>query len=152
MSDNITLASNGKIYGMTGASRLSTAADENRAVIYSPDTTAFTFQVEHTFDSLVRTTNSELTEYNGKLYGSTNFLGAINQGNLFSYDMTTQAFTIKFSFDYEQDGGGFTAGWTLYNDKLYSTSRTGGANGYGTLVAWKMVILLEAHLYFGNWY
>ena len=138
MSDNIILASNGKIYGMTKASRLSTAAGENRAVIYSLDTTTFTFQVEHTFDSLVRTTNTELTEYNGKLYGSTNFLGANNQGHLFSYDMTTQAYTIEYSFDYDQDGGGFSAGWTLYNDKLFSTSRTGGANGYGTLVAFDL--------------
>ena len=134
MNDNIILASNGKIYGMTDASALGVGTGTNRSVIYSLDTINFTFQVEHVFDSLVRTTNSQLTEYNDKLYGSTNFLGANNQGHLFSYDMTTQAYTVEYSFDYDQDGGGFSAGWTIYNDKLYSTSRTGGANGYGTLV------------------
>lgn len=134
MKDNIILASNGKIYGMTDASDLGTGADENKAVIYSLDTTNFTFQVEHIFESEVKTTNNGLTEYNGKLYGSTNFLGANNQGHLFSFDMTTKAYTIEHSFDSDQDGGGFSAGWTFYNDKLYSTSRTGGTHGYGTLV------------------
>ena len=138
MNDNIILASNGKIYGMTDASNLGTGAGENKAVIYSLDTTNFTFQVEHIFDHEVRTTNSGLTEYNGKLYGSTNFLGANNQGHLFSYDMTTSAYNIEHSFDRVQDGGGFSAGWTLYNDKLYSTSRTGGTNGYGTLVSFDL--------------
>ena len=52
--------------------------------------------------------------------------------------MTTQAYTIEYSFDYDQAGGGFSAGWTLYNNKLYSTSRTGGTNGYGTLVSFDL--------------
>ena len=138
MTDNIMLASNGRIYGMTDASVLGTGAGENRAVIYSLDTTTFTFQVEHIFESDVRTTNSILTEYNGKLYGSTNFLGSNNHGHLFSYDMTTNVYSIEYSFDRDQDGGGFSAGWTLYNDKLYSTSRTGGMNGYGTLVVFDL--------------
>ena len=138
MNHNIVLASNGKIYGTTEAGTQGTQPGENRSVIYSLNTTNFEFIVEHQFDSLVRTTNSRLTEYNGKLYGSTNFLGTNNQGHLFSYDMTTGTYTVEHSFSYAQDGGGFSAGWTLYNDKLYSTSRTGGQNGYGTLVEYNL--------------
>ena len=134
MNHNITLGSNGRLYGTTGASAQGTAAGENRCVIYSVDTLTFTFQVEHVFDSLVRTANGKLTEYNGKLYGSTNFLGSNNHGHLFSYDMTSNTYNVEYSFDRDQDGAGFSAGWTLYNDKLYSTSRTAGMNGYGTLV------------------
>lgn len=138
MTDNIILSSNGKIYGMTDASNRGTAAGEGRSIIYSLDTATFALQVEHVFDSLVRTTNSALTEYKGKLYGSTNFLGANNEGHLFSYDMSSGAYSIEHSFDKDQDGGGFSAGWTLLNDTLYSTSRTGGAKGYGTLVAFDL--------------
>ena len=138
MNHNLILGSNGRIYGTTDASQQGSGPSENRCVIYSVDTNTFTFQVEHVFDGLVRTTNSGLTEYNGRLYGSTNFLGANNQGHLFSYDMTTNAYTIEHSFDRDQDGAGFSAGWTLYNDKLYTTSRTGGANGYGTLVEYDL--------------
>jgi hypothetical protein len=134
MGGNIVLGSNGRIYGMTGARSVGTNPGENRCMIYSLDTNTFVLQVEHVFDSLVRTTNTELTEYNGKLYGSTNFLGANNEGHLFSYDISSGTYTVEYSFDAAQDGGGFSAGWTLYNDKLYSTSVTGGSSGYGTLV------------------
>ena len=136
MDHNPLFASNGKIYGVTTASTAGTLTGENRAVIYSIDTTNFTFHVEHVFDSLIRTTNGRLTEYNGKLYGSTNFLGANNEGFLFSYDLANGTFTNEHSFSRATDGGGFNAGWTVYNGKLYSTSRTAGQNGYGTLVSY----------------
>lgn len=61
-------------------------------------------------------------------------MGDNNQGYLFSYELSSGTFTIEHSFNSAVDGSGFSAGWTLYNNKLYSTSRTGGQNGYGTLV------------------
>jgi len=70
MDHNPLFASNGKIYGVTTASISGTQSGENRAVIYSIDTTNFAFNVEYVLDSLIRTTNGRLTEYNGKLYGS----------------------------------------------------------------------------------
>ncbi|UTW65740.1 T9SS type A sorting domain-containing protein [bacterium SCSIO 12643] len=134
MNHNLVLGSNGKIYGMTQPSTLGSSPGDNVGVIYSLDTTTFTFTVEHQFDSLVRNVNAGLVEYNGKLYGSTNFLGTNNQGYLFSFDMASGTFATEHSFNKATDGGGFNARWTLFNNKLYSTARTGGQNGYGTLV------------------
>lgn len=134
MNHNVMLASDGKIYGLTQPSQSGTLPGYNRGVLFSLDTTSFNLTVEHVFDSLVRNVNAGLTEYNGKLYGSTNFLGANNEGFLFSYEISTGTFATEHSFDRDTDGAGFSARWTLFNGKLYSTSRTGGQNGYGTLV------------------
>lgn len=128
-SGNLHLASNGKIYGMTRGND-----PYSKIVIYSVDTNSLTFTVEHQFDSLVRTTNTGLTELNGKLYGSTNFGGAHNNGFLFSFDLTTKQFTNVHDFENATDGSNFQAAWTVYNGKLYSTSYAGGQKGYGTLV------------------
>lgn len=153
MSHNTILASDGKIYGLTEPSELGTSPGQNRGVIYSIDTTTFTFTAEHVFDSLVRNTNNGLTEHNGKLYGSTNFMGDNNQGYLFSYELSSGTFTIEHSFNSAVDGSGFSAGWTLFNNKLYSTSRTGGQNGYGTLVEFdpsNSTLSALEHLTMGN--
>jgi uncharacterized repeat protein (TIGR03803 family) len=128
-SGNIHLASNGKIYGMTIGND-----PHSKIVIYSLDTNSLTFTVEHQFDSLVRTTNTGLTELNGKLYGSTNYGGAHNNGYLFSFDITSKQFTNVHDFVAATDGSNFQAAWTVYNGKLYSTSYAGGQKGYGTLV------------------
>lgn len=134
MKGNIMLASDGRIYGTTKAA-YGTPTTGHNAVIYSLDVTNFDFQVEHTFDNVVRNTNIGLTELNGKLWGSTNFGGANNQGYLFSYDLTTNIFTNEYSFYSSIDGGGFEGEWTPVNGILYATSYTGGPNGFGTLVA-----------------
>ena len=133
MKGNIMLASDGRIYGTTKAVH-ATPTSGHDAVIYSLDVTNFDFQVEHTFDNVVRNTNIGLTELNGKLWGSTNFGGANNQGYLFSYNLSNGTFTTEHSFNAAVDGGGFEAEWTPVNGKLYSTSYTGGPNGFGTLV------------------
>lgn len=133
MKGNIMLASDGRIYGTTKAKH-ATPTTGHDAVIYSLDVTNFDFQVEHTFDNVVRNTNIGLTELNGKLWGSTNFGGANNEGYLFSFEISSNTFTNEHSFSASVDGGGFEAEWTPINGKLYSTSYTGGPNGFGTLV------------------
>lgn len=138
MDHNPLLASNGKIYGVTTANSQDSQTNNNHSVLYSIDTTNFDFKVEYVFDNLIRTTNGRLTEYNGKLYGSTNFIGDNNEGFLFSFDMSNGTFTNEHSFSRATDGAGFNAGWTLYNNKLYSTSRTAGQYGYGTLVEYNL--------------
>lgn len=136
MDYHLTLASNGHVYGATTGVDIGTQPDENRAMIYSIDPSDFTLNIEYRLDSVIRSTNGYFTEVAGKLYGSTNFSGANGQGFLFTYDINDQTFEIKHSFDRTSDGGGFSAGWTEYNGKLYSTSRTGGKHGMGTLVSY----------------
>jgi hypothetical protein len=134
MNNNQIVASNGRIYGMTTPSTLGDGPETNLGVIYSLDPNTFEFTVEYMFDSLIRSTNGGLTELNGKLYGSTNFLGANNHGFLFSFDLNSGVFTTEHNFNIETDGVDFNARWTAYNERLYSTSRAGGAYGNGTLV------------------
>ncbi len=133
MKGNIMLASDGRIYGTTQAKHTNPTTGHD-AVIYSLDVTNFDFQVEHTFDNVVRNTNIGLTELNGKLWGSTSYGGTNSQGYLFSYNLSNSTFTNEYSFNASVDGGGFEAEWTPVNGKLYSTSYTGGPNGFGTLV------------------
>ncbi len=130
---NLVLASDGRIYGMTKAI-LSDPTTGHDAVIFSLDVTNFDFQIEHTLDNNIRVPGFGLTEYNGKLWGSTNFTGANGDGFLYSFDIGTNTFTNEYDFNSPADGGGFEAGWTELNGKLYSTSYTGGTLGFGTLV------------------
>ncbi|MFK5857010.1 MAG: T9SS type A sorting domain-containing protein [Bacteroidota bacterium] len=133
MKGNLILASDGRIYGTTKAID-ATPTTGHDAVIYSLDVTNFDFQIEYTFDNVVRNTNTGLTELNGELWGSTNFGGTNNQGYLFSYNLSNGTFTNEHSYNAPVDGGGFEGDWTPINGKLYSTSYTGGQNGFGTLV------------------
>jgi uncharacterized repeat protein (TIGR03803 family) len=132
---NYTVASNGRIYGTTKMKGFDVTPPVplGNSVIFSLDPVNFDFQVEYTFDAAIKNCNAGLTEINGILYGSTNYGGANNHGYLFSFDMTTKALVIVHSFDRNTDGAGFEGEWTVLNGKLYSTSYTGGANGYGTL-------------------
>ncbi|MEI7982482.1 MAG: choice-of-anchor tandem repeat GloVer-containing protein, partial [Bacteroidota bacterium] len=132
---NYTVASNGRIYGTTKMKGydVTPPVPLGNSVIFSLNPVNFDFQVEYTFDATIKNCNAGLTEINGKLYGSTNYGGTNNNGYLFSFDIATQAMTILYSFDRTIDGAGFEGEWTVLNGKLYSTSYTGGANGYGTL-------------------
>jgi uncharacterized repeat protein (TIGR03803 family) len=133
MRGRLILASDGKLYGMTKATNEDPTTGHD-AVLYSLDVTNFDFTVEHTFDNAIRNANIALSEYNGKLYGSTNFEGGNGEGFLFSFDISSGTFTNEYDFSSGTTGAGFEAAWTENNGKLYSTSYTGGAFGYGTLV------------------
>ncbi len=126
-------ASNGIIYGTTNIYN-SNVFPSSKSVLYSLDP-ANNFK----FTSLSVLTNANqanigLTEVNGKLYGSTASGGNNGHGYIFSYDLTKNIFSQEYSFNADIDGANFSAGWTLNNGRLYSTSQSGGANGYGTLV------------------
>ena len=132
MSNNLTLSSNGKIYGTTKSSDFRTNTGNN-CVIYSLDPSTWQMTVEHTFDSAVKEVNIGLTESNGKLWGNTHNTGTNDDGILFSFDISNSTFTIEHNFDSPTDGGGFNGQWTEHNNKLYAVSYTNGGNGYGTL-------------------
>ena len=124
-------ASNGLIYGTTTSDKSFT---NSPSIIYSLDpANNFNFTNVAVLAN-ANQANIGLTEVNGKLYGSTATGGNNNHGYIFSYDITSKAYSQVYSFNADIDGANFSAGWTLNNAKLYSTSQGGGANGYGTLV------------------
>lgn len=130
MYGNLLTASNGKIYGLTFAKD-----NTSVAAIYSFDPATKAFNIVHEMAGATKTMNIGLNELNGKLYGSSNYEGSSQNGYLFSFDINTSQFNIEHNFDYSTDGSNFQAMWTPNNGKLYSTSYTGGQNGYGTLVS-----------------
>ena len=133
---NYIKASNGKIYGTTKVKGygVTPPAPVGNAVIFSLDPVNYNFTVEYTFPAGIKNCNAGLREYNGKLYGSTNYGGTNNNGYLFSYTIATNTFAIVYNFNRLTDGAGFEGEWTVLNNKLYATSYTGGPSGFGTLV------------------
>lgn len=133
---NCTVASDGRIYGTTKVKGYDSlpGSPVGNSVIFSLDPVNFDFRVDYSFDAAVKNCNAGLTELNGKLYGSTNYGGANNNGYLFSFDPVTHVFAIVHSFNRLVDGAGFEGQWCALDGKLFATSYAGGATGYGTLV------------------
>ena len=132
MNGKLTKGSNGKIYGLTVKDMDSTGSV---ATLFSLNpNNNFSFTAIHQFDSINFEPNINLTEFNGKLYGSTNSGGTYHNGYLFSLDTATNQFAIVHHFNSKTEGANFAAGWAVGNNKLYSTSSAGGLNGFGTLV------------------
>lgn len=132
ISGKLIKGSNGKIYGLTVKNTDNTGST---ATLFSLNpSNNFSFTALHQFDSINFEPNIGLTEYNGKLYGSTNSGGVNNNGYLFSFDINTNQFAIANHFNSSTHGANFASAWAVGNNKLYSTSTSGGLNGFGTLV------------------
>jgi len=75
----------------------------------------------------------------GVLYGTTTLGGANGCGTIYSYNPSTSAYVLLYSFG----GSGSGDGCNPYADLLYSggvlygTTYSGGANGYGTVFTWQ---------------
>jgi uncharacterized repeat protein (TIGR03803 family) len=126
----LILASDGKLYGTTA--NFSHAGAQIQLFSYDP--TSSQISLLHAFDSTIRALNSELVEWNGKLYGSCNYGGNQQAGYLFSYDLASNSINVEHDFEPVTDGQIFEGPWTVYNDELYAVSYGGGASGNGTLV------------------
>ena len=124
-------ASNGLIYGTTSSDKSFT---NSPSIIYSLDPTNNFKLTSVAVLANANQANIGLTEFNGKIYGSTATGGNNNHGFIFSYTLANATYKVEYSFNADIDGANFSAGWTINNAKLYSTSQGGGANGYGTLV------------------
>ncbi len=124
-------ASNGLIFGTTSIDKMQVTS---KSVLYSLDP-ANNFIFSNLFElTNANQANIGLTEVNGKIFGSTASGGSNGHGYIFSYDIVNKTFSQVYNFNADVDGANFSAGWTLNNGKLYSTSQGGGANGYGTFV------------------
>lgn len=138
LGGQVTLAANGKLYGTT---KRPVDNDVNAKVtLFEIDpSNNYALTSLYEFDSAIIQTNTVLTEYNGKLYGSTSSGGTNDHGYLFSYPLTGGNITIEYSFDSSQDGANFDGKWTLKDDTLYAISLSGGTNGNGTLLSYNLL-------------
>ena len=124
-------ASNGKLYGMNGQGGLN-----NFGIIfeYDPATDVFTKKIDFTDMGGPGPNGTMIQATNGKIYGTTYYGGAYNEGVIFEYDPTTNVYTKKIDFD-EVFKGEHPVGALLQasNGKLYGITAEGGVDGKGVL-------------------
>jgi|GEM_PF-845955 len=130
----LTLASDGKLYGVTPQGG---AFGDGVLFSFDPSSGIYTRLVDFGFGvgSLngVQPYASLIQASNGKLYGTTISGGANSLGVLYDYDPSSGIYTRDFDF-------GGVNGYYAYgcltqasDGKLYGLAEEGGANGYGTL-------------------
>ncbi len=128
---NLFSSSNGKLYGMT-----SFGGNNNLGVLfeYDPLLNIYLKKLDFTSSTVVNPSGSLLEATNGKMYGVSAYGGIYGFGILFEYDPSSGILTKKIDFNKPIDGGEPNGQLTLAaNGKIYGTTKTGGANSYGTL-------------------
>ncbi|WP_418511208.1 choice-of-anchor tandem repeat GloVer-containing protein [Corallibacter sp.] len=129
----LTLADNGKLYGMTYD-----GGSNNYGVLFEFDTNNNTLVKKLDFDGTTNGSNPRgklLKASNGKLYGVTLRGGLNNTGVLFEFDTTTEVYTKKRDFFssarlpqgslIEADNGKFYVVTSRYYDSSYGDYRGG---------------------------
>jgi uncharacterized repeat protein (TIGR03803 family) len=133
----LALGNDGKLYGMASLG----GAPNYYGVIFSLDTSNYTFTSLHNFDQV----NGSNPAYscgmikatNGILYGMAVQGGINNEGVLFSFNPTNNTFTNIHNFD--STAGGCMTLWDLMqgsNGKLYGCAGLGGTNNFGTIFSY----------------
>ena len=133
---SLTLASNGKFYGMTF-----NGGANNSGVIFSfdPATTVYTTVYDFNNDNGTQPSGSLIQGSDGKLYGMTSYGGTINEGVIFSFDPAISTYTKLFDFD--NDKGANPSGSLLQttNGKMYGMTAEGGDENLGTIFSFDPV-------------
>ena len=128
---SLTLASNGKFYGMTSHGGVG-----QNGVIFEYDLITDSYLKRLDFDGATKGSypSGDLVQAaNGKLYGMTNSGGANSIGVLFEFDPSTSIFLKKLDFN-GTNGNYPNSSLTLAsNGKLYGMTPTGGLNFGGVL-------------------
>jgi uncharacterized repeat protein (TIGR03803 family) len=109
------------VYQLWGATWM--GGSSGYGTIFSVDGSGNHFRSRYSFDvqnpGFAQNYSTKLTEYNGKLYGTTLFggggTGLLNGGVLFEWDPVTNVYTKKIDFI------GMPGELTLFNGKLYGT-------------------------------
>lgn len=127
-SGGMTLAANGKLYGVT-----KTGGNYNGGTIY--ELNPVNDQVTRKFSfspSDGKNPMSAMTAYiDGKLYGLTNKGGGQDRGVIFEYDPVTNVYTKKFEFNHSVSGSDNQGSLVMAsNGKLYGMSSSGGVSGF----------------------
>lgn len=126
---SLTIAANGKVYGMVGG-----GANNNGVLFeYDPATSTYTKKFDFISANGSNPGSSLYLAANGKLYGLTQDGGSLTDGVLFEYDPATSTFTKKLDFNLTDGESPLASLAQASNGKLYGTTNGGGATGDGTL-------------------
>lgn len=80
---------------------------------------------------------SKLLSYGGKVYGVTPQGGNNDKGVLFSKDLTSGVYTVLYHFPLAATNGNTPLNaLSVFNNKLYGTTSTGGSSGSGVIFEW----------------
>jgi uncharacterized repeat protein (TIGR03803 family) len=125
-------ASNGKYYATTQY-----GGPSGSGVLYEYDYATNTYNNKFGFMSKLdgNEVYGSLTKHsNGKMYGLTSSGGDFGNGVIFEFNPTNQNYSVKHSFDYDNDGASPYGSLTLANNgNLYGYTYEGGADDYGTI-------------------
>ncbi len=125
----LMLASDGNLYGT-----LSQGGSVGHGQLYTvnPTTEVVTILYEFDFPNSGVYPHTSLVEIAGELFGTTASGGINGKGSIFKYDITTQSFTLLYSFDGTY--GSFSrTGLTNVGGILYGVTLYGGSNDEGVL-------------------
>ncbi len=128
---SLTLAGNGKLYGMTNY-----GGPNGYGVLFEYDPATSTYTNKFNFNNTTGSYpyGSLNLASNGKMYGMTNQGGANSFGVLFEYDPATSTYTKKLDFNNTTNGAGPKGNLTQAgNGKMYGMTNYGGASGLGVL-------------------
>ena len=128
---------NGAFYGTTAQGGTS-----GNGIVFRLDATGMTETVLHNFTGGADGVDpfARLTALDGRLYGTTFFGGASNNGTVFAVDPSSGAETVLHAFRGKSFEGNPSAALTAANGLLYGTTSHGGSNachrsGCGTVFA-----------------
>jgi uncharacterized repeat protein (TIGR03803 family) len=131
---NLTLATNGKFYGMT---RMGGVSDLGVLFEYDPATNTSTKKLDFDGTNGSSPQGSLIMGTNGKFYGMTRLGGASDFGVLFEYDPATNTYTKKLDFTGAANGSYPNSSLALGSGgKFYGLTSTGGGGltgGQGVL-------------------
>lgn len=119
----------GKLYGTTPAGG---ASSQGTLFEFDPGTNSYT--VKYSFSGFDGAgPKGGLTEAGGSLWGVTELGGSNGAGVLFEYHPMFDNYQVYYEFDPGADGGNPTGNLLVIGNKIYGTTGSGGAYGYGTL-------------------
>ena len=124
-------ASDGKLYGMT----FNGEGNSLYGVIFSFDLTSSTYAKLKDFDSSEGANpNGSLIQANdGKLYGMTRYGGSSNNGVIFSFDLSSSAYTKLKDFNPADGDNPYGSLMQADDGKLYGMTHAGGSNDVGVI-------------------
>jgi uncharacterized repeat protein (TIGR03803 family) len=130
--DDLLLASNGKLYGMTQS-----GGANNSGVLYEydPGTDSFLLKIDFSGINGSSPRGTLVQTSDGKLHGITSMGGINDMGTIFEYEIASNRLTTKVNFGGDLSGTNPYGGLELANDGLlYGTTSSGsGASANGTL-------------------
>ena len=120
---------NGKFYTVTYEGGVD---DRGIIAVYDPATNSYSKKAD-IHGILGYNAYCRLTVFNNKLYGTTGGGGNNYDGTLFEFDPATNVVTKKHDFNAATTGSLPWSELTVYNNKLYGTTLTGGASDHGVV-------------------